>query len=102
LRVSLGLARGQYQDCVAAVDGEQRRPDSAIHEPARALAKGRYWDHIAAVDGERVGDPQVGGKHVYWWYLVRKECGNLYLDMESATGSEVSGIRGGTATGAPL
>jgi hypothetical protein len=48
--------------------------------------------------GERVGDPRVGGKHVYWWYLVWKECGNLYLDMESATGSEVSGIRGGTAT----
>ena len=32
------------------------------------------------------------------WLQVEKTGGNLYLDMESATESEVSGIRGGTAT----
>ena len=32
------------------------------------------------------------------WLQVEKTGGNLYLDMESATESEVSGIRGGPAT----
>ena len=32
------------------------------------------------------------------WYLMRKERGNIYLDIDVTTGSEVSGIRGGTAT----
>jgi hypothetical protein len=53
-------------------------------------------------DTERVRDPRVGGKYVYWWYLVRKECGNIYLDIDVTIGSEESGIRDGTATGAPL
>jgi hypothetical protein len=35
---------------------------------------------------------------VYWWYLVRKECGNIYLDIDVTIGSGVSGIRDGTAT----
>ena len=33
---------------------------------------------------------------------MRKECGNIYLDIDVTTGSEVSGIRDGTATCAPL
>ena len=33
---------------------------------------------------------------------MRKECGNIYLDIDVTTGSEVSGTRDGTATGAPL
>ena len=32
------------------------------------------------------------------WYLVRKECGNIYLDIDATTGSKVFGIRDGTAT----
>ena len=36
------------------------------------------------------------------WYLVKKECGNIYLDIDVTKGSKVSGIRDGTATGAPL
>jgi hypothetical protein len=39
-----------------------------------------------------------GGKACVLWCLVRNDSGNLYLDMEVATGSEVSGIRDGTAT----
>ena len=39
---------------------------------------------------ERVWGTSNEGKHVYKWYLVRKDSGNLYLDMEVATGSKGS------------
>ena len=44
---------------------------------------------------------ETGGENRCMWLQVEKTGGNLYLDMESATVSEVSGVRGGTATGAP-
>jgi hypothetical protein len=45
----------------------------------------------------------VGGKtSVYGGVLVRYAHGNLYLDMELATRSEVADTEGSTATGAPL
>ena len=50
--------------------------------------------------GPRVGE--TGGNRwetgVYCGCRWRRTGGNLYLDMKSATESEVSGIRGGTAT----
>ena len=47
---------------------------------------------------ERVRGTLNGGKHVYKWFPVGGDGGNLCLGMEVATGSEVSGIRDGTAT----
>ena len=52
--------------------------------------------------GPRVGETGGNGWETgVLWLQVEKTGGNLYLDMESATVSEVSGVRGGTATGAP-
>jgi hypothetical protein len=33
---------------------------------------------------------------------VRKECGDIYLDIDVTIGSEESGIRDGTATTSPV
>ena len=57
---------------------------------------------MTAAHTERVWGPQMGGKHVDWWYPVRKDSGNIYLDMDVTIGSKVSGIRDGTATGSPF
>ena len=51
---------------------------------------------------ERVWNLEWGENMYLGWYLVWKECGNIYLDIDATTGSRVSGIRDGTATGAPL
>jgi hypothetical protein len=52
--------------------------------------------------GERVGILEWGETSVYGGVLVRYVGGNLYLDMELATESEVAATIGSTATGAPL
>jgi hypothetical protein len=45
---------------------------------------------------------QVGKTGVYGGNQVRKDSGNLYLDMEVAIESEVAELHSSTATGAPL
>ena len=51
---------------------------------------------------ERVWTSSGGKQVVYGGVLVRNVHGNLYLDMELATESEVADTEGSTATGAPL
>jgi len=51
---------------------------------------------------ERVWTSSGGETGVYGGVLVRNVHGNLYLDMELATESEVAATEGSTATGAPL
>ena len=54
--------------------------------------------HPIGMYAERVWNLEWGENMYLGWYLVVKECGNIYLDIDVTTGSEVSGIRDGTAT----
>src|SRR5712664_4004582 len=108
----MGFEPAQPASHLETVNEFTDRMHSALTEAKAALAKAqedmtRYYNQRREpapeyAPGERVGILEWGKTSVYGGVLVRYVGGNLYLDMELATESEVAATTGSTATGAPL